>query len=196
MAGVEVVGDHGRRSVLAVRRSEGVVDVAVGIRSQRLGELLLRSFHRLLGLLVSGILLLDADGFALLLGIETEVFEHQHFARLQRSGSLGGLGAVGSELDGRAQLFTDGIHDLFQREFGIDLAFGFAHMRHDDEASAVGEHLFQRGQRPANAGVVGNFTVFIQRHVEIHADDCAFAFEIVRIDCYHNELNFKVFRIC
>ena len=66
-------------------------------------------------------------------------------------------------------------------------------MRHDDEAATVGEHLFQRGKRPADAGVVGDFTVFIQRHVEVHADDRAFALEIVRIDCCHNALNFKVY---
>lgn len=193
VAGVEVVGDHGRRGVLAVRRSEGVVDIAVGVRSQRLGELLLRSLHRLLGLLVGGILLLDAHGLALLFGVEAEVFEHQRLARFERRSGLGGLGAVGSEFDGHAQLFAHGADDLAQRELGVDLAFGLAHVRHDDEAAAVGEHLFQRGKRPADAGVVGDFTVFIQRHVEVHADDRAFALEIVRIDCCHNALNFKVY---
>ena len=193
VAGVEVVGDHGRRGVLAVRRSEGVVDIAVGVRSQRLGELLLRSLHRLLGLLVGGILLLDAHGLALLFGVEAEVFEHQRLARFERRSGLGSLGAVGSELDGHAQFFAHGVDDLAQRELGVDLAFGLAHVRHDDEAAAVGEHLFQRGKRPADAGVVGDFTVFIQRHVEVHADDRAFALEIVRIDCCHNALNFKVY---
>ena len=193
VAGVEVVGDHGRRGVLAVRRSKGVVDIAVGVRSQRLGELLLRSLHRLLGLLVGGILLLDAHGLALLFGVEAEVFEHQRLARFERRSGLGSLGAVGSELDGHAQFFAHGVDDLAQRELGVDLAFGLAHVRHDDEAATVGEHLFQRGKRPADAGVVGDFTVFIQRHVEVHADDRAFALEIVRIDCCHNALNFKVY---
>ena len=71
--GLEVVGDDGRRGVLAVCGSEGVVDIHVGVGGEDAGKLLLAHFHLLGGRLVAGVGLVDAHGLALLLGIEAEV---------------------------------------------------------------------------------------------------------------------------
>ena len=132
MVSVEVISDNSRRSVLAVSRTEGVVYIAISVRSQCLGEFLLASLHLLLGSLVVRIILLDANRLAFLFRIEAEVFEQEDFTRLQRSSLFASLSAVRSELNGNAELFRNSIHDLAEGELRVHLAFGLAHVRHDD----------------------------------------------------------------
>ena len=170
--------------MLAVRRAEGVVHVAVGIRSQPLDELLLRA---LLEGLLGGILLLlggvlgQPAGFALLLGVETQVFEQHHLAGFHVPAHLGGLlaHAVAGEGDLHAEILLDGRNDLFERVFGIGILLGTAHVRHDG------------GHCGADAGVVRHFALLVEGHVEVHADNRAFAFEIVVVDRIHNTLIFS-----
>ena len=182
--------------MLAVRRAEGVVHVAVGIRSQPLDELLLRA---LLEGLLGGILLLlggvlgQPAGFALLLGVETQVFEQHHLAGFHVPAHLGGLlaHAVAGEGDLHAEILLDGRNDLFERVFGIGILLGTAHVRHEDHGSALLEHLLDGGHCGADAGVVRHFALLVEGHVEVHADNRAFAFEIVVVDRIHNTLIFS-----
>ena len=89
----------------AVSCSEGVVDVAVGIGSQGLHELLLAGLHCGLGslLLLVGGILGESAGLAFLLGIVAEILEKQGLTRLEGGCLLLGLLAVGSELDGNSE---------------------------------------------------------------------------------------------
>ena len=194
----EVLGDQIGRSVLAVCRAESVVDVAVGIRSEFLDELLLRAlFQGLLGgvLLLLGGVFGQTAGFALLLGVETQVFEQNHLAGFDVPAHLGSLvaHAVAGELNLHAEVLLDGRDDLFERIFGIGILLRTSHVRHEDHRSALGEHLLDGGHGGADARVVGHFALFVQGHVEVHADDRAFAFEIVVVDRNHSSLRFKYF---
>ena len=187
----EVLGDQVGRCVLAVSRTEGVVDVAVGIRGQPLDELLLRTLlEGLLGgiLLLLGGVLRQAAGLALLLGIETQVLEQQHLARLEGLGHLGGLlaHAVTGEGDLHAEVLLDGRDDLFEGVFGIGVLLRTTHVRHEDHRTAFVEHLLDGGDGGADAGVVRHFALLVEGHVEIHADDRALAFEIVVVDRNHS----------
>jgi hypothetical protein len=83
--------------------------------------------------------------------------------------------------------------DVLEGEFGIDL-LGTAEVAHDDEGATACEHLLQRRDSPADAGVVGNFEVFVKGYIEINADNSFFAGEIVRINVLHNILMCRFFR--
>ena len=194
----ELFGDQVGRSVLAVGRAERVVDIAVGQRSEFLDELLLRTlFQGLLG----GVLLLlrgvfgQAAGLALLLGVETQVFQQHNLSGLEVFGHFGGLltDAVAGELDLRAEVFLDGGNDLLERVFGIGILLGTSHVRHQDHRAALGEHLLDGGDGGADARVVRHFALLVEGYVEIHADDRALAFEIVVVDRDHSSLIFKYF---
>lgn len=194
----EIVGDQGRRGVCAVRRAERVVDVAVGIRCELLDELLLRTLlQRLLGgllLLVGGVFGQTA-GLALLLGVETQVLQQHHLAGLEVLGHLGGLlaHAVAGEHHLHAQTLLDGGNDLLQRELGIGILLGTSQMRHQDHRTVLFEHFLDRGDRRTDTGVVRHLALFVEGHIEIHADDCALAFEIVIVDCEHSSLILNYF---
>ena len=168
-------------------RAEGIHYVAVGIRSQRLGKLLLALLHGLLGLLVGGVFLVNAYGLAFLLGIVTQVLQQQGLAHLQCLGSILSLSTVGSECHGHTQCLGHCILNLAQRELRVYLTLGLAHMAHDDDGTAVGQNLLQCGQRTADAGVVRNLTVLVQGHIEIDPDNCLLTGKVVLIDC-HNRI--------
>ena len=187
----EVLGDQVGRGVLAVRRAEGVVDVAVGVRGELLDELLLRTLLQgLLGslLLLFGGVLGQTAGLALLLGVETQVLEQHHLARLDVAAHLGGLlaHAVAGEGDLRAEVLLDRGNDLLERVFGIGVLLRTTHVRHEDHRTALGQHLLDGGHGGADAGVVGHMALGVEGHVEVHADDRAFAFEIVVVDRNHS----------
>ena len=185
VVGIEVVGDNGGRGVLAVCRTKRVVHVYVGIGSQSLGKFLLAGFHCLLSLFVSGVGLLDANGLAFFFGIEAKVFEQEHFAGLEGGSCFGCFGAVGSKLNGNAEVCAHRFYDLRERELGVHLSFGLAHVAHDDECAAVGKDFLKRGQCAANAGVVGHVTVLIEGYVEVNANNGLEAFEIACVDCHN-----------
>ena len=178
----EILGDQGRGSVSAVCRAKGVVDVAVGIGSQLLGEGFLALLDSGLGgflFLVGGVFGQSA-GFAFLFCIEAQVFEQQHFARLEGCRLGISLLAVRSELHRHAEILLDAGDNMFEREF-----FGGtlrpAEVRHDDQGAAACEHFFQGGDGSPDAGVVGNLELIVQRNVEIDADDGFLTAEIVGI---------------
>ena len=58
-------------------------------------------------------------------------------------------------------------------------------MRHYDEAASVVKNFLKGRKRTADTGVVGNIAVFVQRHIEVHANDSLLAVEIVIVDSCH-----------
>ena len=74
-------------------RTERIVDIDVGIRCQPFHELLLARLDRLLGfgLLFIGGIVGQTARLALLLGIETQIFEQQYLARFESAGEFGRL---------------------------------------------------------------------------------------------------------
>ena len=189
----EIFGDQRRRGVCTVCRAECVVDVAVCIRSELLDELLLRAlFERLLCrfLLFVGCIFGQPARFALFLGIEAEVFEQHHFAGLEVLGHFGSLfaHAVAGEQHFMSQACFDGADDVFEREFHIVVLLGASQMRHENYRSPLFEYFLDSGDRCTDTGIVRDFELVVQRHIEIHADNGAFPFEIIRIDCEHNDL--------
>ena len=78
-----------------------------------------------------------------------------------------------------AESLGHGILDLKKGEFGVYLAFGLAHVRHDDEAAAILEDFFKGGKGATDTGIIGDVAVLIQRHVEVYTYYRLFAGEIV-----------------
>ena len=184
----EFIGDQGCRGVCAVRGAESVVDVAVGIRSQPLDELFLRGFDRFFcsGLLLFRSIFGKSAGLALLLGVETQVFEQHHLAGLEVSSCFGRFfsHAVAGENHGFAQQLFDRGYDLSERIFHIVVLLGPSQMRHQDYRAARVEYLADRGDRRPDA--VRYLALVVEGDVEVHADNRPLAFEIVRIDFEHN----------
>ena len=176
----------------AVSCAECVVDINVGIACESLGEFLLALFHGLLGCVITGVVLVDAHGFAFLFGIEAEVFEQENFAGLELLGSLLSFHAVGSELHVAAEGFGHGVADLKQGELGVDFSFWFAHVRHEDQRAAVVKNFLEGGEGTADACVVGDVSVLIEGHVEVYPHDGFLSFEIVIFDFSH----FFIFGFC
>ena len=179
----EVVGDEGGGAVGTVGRTESVVDVAVGVGGEGLDEVLLAGLDGSLGglLLLVGGILGESAGLAFLLGVEAEVLEQKGLTRLE-GGDFGlGLLAVGSELHRSAEALGHVIHDVLEGEL-VSHALRTTEVRHDDEGTTPGEYLFESRHRPADAGVVGNLEILIERNVEVHAHDRLLAGEIVGID--------------
>ena len=117
--------------------------------------------------------------------MEAQVLEQQHLARLQGIGLCLSISTVLSKLDGSTQCSGYSTGDLAQRQFMVDFAFGLAHVRHDDEGTAVSKNLFQCGNCTADAGVVGDFSFFVQGYVEVNAHDCLLTGKIKIIDFSH-----------
>ena len=186
----EFIGDQGCRGVCAVRGAESVVDVAVGIRGQPLDELFLRGFDRFFGcgLLLFRSIFGESAGLALLLGVETQVFEQHHLAGFEVPGCFGRFfsHAVAGENHGFAQQLFDRGDDLSERIFHIVVLLGPSQMRHQDYRAARVEYLADRGDRRPDAGVVRYLALVVEGDVEVHADNRPLAFEIVRIDFEHN----------
>ena len=170
--------------MFAVSCAEGVVYINVGVRSQGLGKFFLTFFHLLGSSFIAGVSFVYAHRLAFLFGIETEVFKQKHLTGFEVFGCLFSLQAVGGELNVAAEGFRHSVANLQQREFGIDFAFGFAHVRHQDKAAAVVEYLFEGGKGTADAGIVGDMAILIEGHIEIYAYYGTLAFEV------------KVFNVC
>ena len=150
--GRQIGCDAGGGSVGAVSGTESVVDENISQRSQSLGKLGIIGFF---------------------LGAETDVFQ-QH--------DLAGLDAVGHHLsDGADDVGGDGhldVQELFQRggnglqaHLGIDLALGAAQMGAQDDGGIVLQQITDGGQSAADADIIGDLAVLIQRHVEIAAQE-------------------------
>ena len=122
---------------------------------------------------------------AFLFGIVAQVLEHKRLAHLQGLGSVLSLSAVGSKADGAAERLLYGSTNLAEGELGVHLAFGLAHVAHDDGSATVGDNLLQGGECTADAGVVSNLTVLVQGHVEVNAHDCLLTGKVVLRDSHN-----------
>jgi hypothetical protein len=143
----------------AVRGAEGVVDVDLGQRGQRLGE------GRIVGFLF---------------GVVAQVLKQQNLAGLKLAGHLaghfahavGGKGHVDAFAERLVEQFAQAVDDRAQRILWIRFALGAAQVRGQDDLGLVLEGVDDGGQRGHDAGVVGDGrAVFSERHVEVDADE-------------------------
>ena len=173
-------------------RAESVVDVAVCVRGKGLDEFLLGLLHNLLGgfLFLIGGIFGQSTGLAFFLCVVAEVFQQEGLAGLQGIGLGLGLHAVIGKLDGNAQAFAHAAHDVLEAEFGIHF-LGTAQVGHDDEGTTFGQHLLKGGHGTADAGVVGNFKIFVQGNVEVHAHDGLFTGKVVLVNKLLHDIVFK-----
>ena len=167
--------------------SERIVNVAVSVACESFCEFLLALFHFFLGCVVCWVFFVDANRLAFLFRIEAEVFEKKHFARFQSCCGVGCLGAVRSELYVCAESGSYGVLNLAQGKFCVYFAFRLAHVRHNYESAAVGKNFFQSWEGTADTGVVSDFAVFVQWHVEVNAHNRFFTCEVVLFDCHFIE---------
>ena len=173
--------------------TKGIHYVTVSIACQSLGELLLTDLHGLLSLFVSGIGLLNSYRLAFLFGIVTEILKQECFTHLQGCSSFLSFSTVGSKCNRTADSLLHSTTNLAERKFGVHLAFGLTHMAHDDGGTTIGNNLLQCGKGTTDTGVVGNLTILVQGHVEVHAHDCLFAGKLVIINS-HLDLRFNYLR--
>ena len=170
-----------------------IVHVAISIRSQLLGEFLLAFLYSFLGcgfLLVRSVVG-QATGLAFFFGIETEVLKQQGLARLQSSG-LGGsffAHAVAGKLYFNAEQLVQVLQDVFQGVF-LRNTFRTAQVRTNNDTTTVGQNFLQRRKCGTHTRIIGDVEVFVQGHIEVHADERLFTGKVKLIDC-HNTYLFK-----
>ena len=186
----KILGDEGRGCVGAVGRSECVVDVAVGVGCQVLGEFLLAFLHcGLCGfLLLFGGVLGQSAGLALLLGVETQILKQEHLAGLQGRGLLIGLHAVGSELHLSAQQLLYAADDVPEGEF-VSGPLRLSEMGHYYKGTSASQYLLQGGDGGADTCVVGDVEIRVEGDIEIHSHNGLFATEVIRVYVLHNLKN-------
>ena len=183
----EVFGDEGCGGVGAVGCTECVVDVAVGVGCQMLGEFLLAFLHcGLCGfLLLFGGVLGQSAGLALLLCVEAQVLEQEHFAGLEGSGLLICLHTVGSELHLGAEQLLDAADDVLEGKF-FSRSLRLPEMGHYDKSTSASQYLLQGGNRGADTCVVSDVEVGVERNVEIHSHNGLLAIKVIRVYVLHN----------
>ena len=168
----------------AVRRAERVVAVDVAVGSEFLRQLFLflleRGFSRLEIIVGLAVLLL---GLRLLFLVVAGVFQHDDVAGLHGRDFGVRLAAVRNEGHGPAEQFGKIFGNGFEAGVGGDALFiGSAEMTHQNQASALFEHVFDGGKSAFDSGVVLDDTLF-DGHIEINAHDDAFAFEVDVAQC-------------
>src|SRR6266481_3122062 len=116
-------------------------------------------------------------------GMEADVFQHEHFPVAQ--GLALAFGAWTDTIQSEGDWLAEQLFQFFgggpEGIFWIRAAFGPAEMRSKHEAGALFNGEPQCRQSFADASVVGDDGVF-QRNVEIHADENAFAAEVEGVD--------------
>ena len=132
--------------------AEGVVDENIRHGSQALGKL--------------GII-------GLFLGAETDVFQQHDLTGLDAVGHHLGNGAVDVSSHGHldVQEFLQSSGHGLEAHLGIDLALGAAQMGAQDDGGIVLQQITDGGQSAADADIIGDLAVLIQRHVEIAAQE-------------------------
>ena len=152
-----------------------------------LGEFLLAFLHcGLCGfLLLFGGVLGQSAGLALLLCVEAQVLEQEHFAGLEGSGLLICLHAVGSKLHLGAEQFFYASDNVLEGEF-LRRSFRLPEMGHYDEGASAGQYLFQGGDCGADTGVVSDVEIGVERNVEIHSHNGLLAIKVIRVYVLHN----------
>jgi hypothetical protein len=61
-------------------------------------------------------------------------------------------------------------------------------VRHKDYGTTLLQHLLDGWDSGTNTSVIGYLTLAVERHIEIHADNGAFARKVVIVNCEHNFL--------
>ena len=148
------------RGLLAVHDAEAVGDVGVGQARELIGE------GAALGLVL-----------ARLTRVEAQVLQHGDVAVGQpRDDLLGGLpDRVAREGDVAAEQLGQAPDDRLERVLLLRRALGAAEVGDDDHLGAgIGQGLDRRDRR-ADATVVGDVAVRVERHVEVAADEHALA---------------------
>src|SRR6266481_373239 len=116
-------------------------------------------------------------------GMEADVFQHEHFPVAQ--GLALAFGAWTDTIQSEGDWLAEQLFQFFgggpEGIFWIRAAFGPAEMRSKHEAGALFNGEPQCRQSFADACVVGDDAVF-QGNVEIHADENAFAAEVEVVD--------------
>ena len=56
---------------------------------------------------------------------------------------------------------------------------------HDNEAATIVEDFFESGEGTTDTGIVSDVTVFVQRHVEVNANDCLFTGKLVVVNIHY-----------
>src|SRR2546426_872267 len=97
------------------------------------------------------------------------VLDQRYTAAREAATGRDGGGRIGDELDGRSQDALDVPHDLLERRFRVG-TLGAAEVRQEHDPRALLAQVGDRGDRGANARVVGDGTV-LERDVEIHANE-------------------------
>ena len=181
-----------------VSRTKSIVDVAICVAGEGFHELLLGGLHGSLGgfLFLIGGILCQTAGFAFFLCVVAEVLQQEGLTGLQGI-SLGlGLLAVLCKLYGNTQAFAYAAHDVLEGEFGIYF-LGTTQVGHNNEGTALCEHLLEGGHGTADTGIVRDFEVFVQGNVEVYAYDGFFAFEVVLVnELLHGYSVYYTFPIC
>ena len=142
-----------------VRNAESIVHSDIGQRGKTLGE------NRIVFLFFR---------------VETQVFQHQNLAGFQvfcrcfryRSHTVGRKFYFAAKQCGQMFGYRR------ERELGRRPPLGAAKVGRQNERSALVQKVLQRRQGCAYAGIVGDITRFIHRHVVIDADKDSFSLEI------------------
>ena len=117
------------------------------------------------------------------LWMEANIFEHQNFAVAQgfalafRSRS----DAIQSKGHGLAEQFFQFFGGRPKRIFQIRAAFGPAEMRSENEAATFLDGQAKSRESFADARVIGDDAI-LERNVEVHADENAFAAKVESVD--------------
>ena len=150
----EIFGDARDGGVVAVGGPEGVVDVDVGQRGQRLRELV--------------VVLLLAE-------MEPEVLQQEHVTRLHPVHQHLGLraDAVLREEDFFAQQALEAARDRRQTQARVHFPVGAPQVGAQDHPRAFVHRVVDGREGASDAGIVRDMAALIQRHVEVRADDDA-----------------------
>ena len=103
--------------------------------------------------------------------------EQEDFARPQRirRGVRIGPDDVGHEVDRHLDQLLEPLGDRLERVFGFPLPLRAPEVRYEDHARLPCQQIVQRGQRRADARVVRDPAVVVERHVVVHAHEDALA---------------------
>ena len=181
---VKIIGNDSSRSMFAVSSTKSIVHIVVSIRSKCFGKCFLTRFQSFLCCSFLFISCKFATGFAGFFLIEAKIFEQKHIAVFHCVNLSLSFLAILAEINLGTEQFAYTRKNLFERKFQIGILFGTSHVRHYDQFATVSMNLFERGKCAANTGIIGNVTVFIQRHIKVNAHDDFLACKITLVNCH------------
>ena len=174
--------------MFAVSGTEGIHYIAVRVRCKNLSELFLTTLHLFLSLFVSRIFFVNTYRFSFLFRIETEVLEQQYLTRFECGSFVLRFSAVVSELNRTAERSGYSVYNLAEAEFSLYFTFRFSHVAHDNERTALLQDVLEGRECSTNTGVVSDFTILVQRYIEVHADNRFFTSEIKIFDSHNVDI--------